>query len=135
MTHSFPTRRSSGLGPGRAQRDMLLQTLVGAWPPDLDVGDEAGVGGYLQRVEKWQIKAMREAKLDSNWVQPNLVHEKAATAFLDSLLPGAARHALLCNIAAFAGRLAPAAAVNSLSPMRSEERRVGKECDSTCRSR
>src|SRR3546814_17577104 len=60
---------------------------------------------------------MREAKLDSNWVQPNLVHEKAATAFLDSLLPGAARHALLCNIAAFAGRLAPASAVNSLSQM------------------
>src|SRR3546814_7568996 len=53
-------------GTGRAQRYMLLQTLVGAWPPDLDVGDEAGVGGYLQRVEKWQIKAMREAKLDSN---------------------------------------------------------------------
>src|SRR3546814_16372359 len=96
---------------------MLLQTLVGDWPPDLDVGDEAGVGGYLQRVEKWQIKAMREAKLDSNWVQPNLVHAKAATAFLDSLLTGAARHALLCNLAAFAGRLGPASVLNTLWPL------------------
>jgi (1->4)-alpha-D-glucan 1-alpha-D-glucosylmutase len=100
---------------GLAQRYMLLQTLVGAWPLDLDADDAAGVGNYLQRVGEWQVKAMREAKLESNWFQPNLEREKAATAFLDSMLPGGEQHAMLHEIAAFAGRLAPAGVVNSLS--------------------
>lgn len=104
-------------GTGRAQRYMLLQTMVGAWPLDLDAEDVAGVGEYLRRVADWQVKAMREAKLDSNWFQPNLQNEKSAAQFLDSLLSGAAQHALLRDIAAFAGRLAPAGAVNSLSQM------------------
>ncbi|UYO93481.1 malto-oligosyltrehalose synthase [Pollutimonas sp. M17] len=102
-------------GSGRAQRYMLFQTMVGAWPLDLDADDAAGVDGYIQRLGEWQVKAMREAKLDSSWFQPNVAHENAAMDFLDNLRPGRALHALLRDIAAFAERLAPAGAVNSLS--------------------
>ncbi|MFW7340985.1 malto-oligosyltrehalose synthase [Pollutimonas sp. H1-120] len=115
--HWSGTARVPGSTAGLAQRYMLFQTMVGAWPIDLDADDEAGVGRYVQRLREWQIKAMREAKQDSSWFKPNLAREEAALEFLDSLLPGKAQHGLLCDIAGFAARLAPAGAVNSLAQL------------------
>ncbi|MGB3290602.1 MAG: malto-oligosyltrehalose synthase [Burkholderiaceae bacterium] len=104
-------------GSDRAQRYMLFQTMVGAWPLDLDADDATGVEAYMRRLGEWQIKAMREAKLDSSWFQPDAAHEDAALAFLESLRPGAALHPLLRDIADFAARLAPAGAVNGIAQM------------------
>ncbi|MBV1799851.1 malto-oligosyltrehalose synthase [Siccirubricoccus sp. G192] len=51
-----PLRREleGGPAPGMSAQIMLYQTLVGAWPLGLDPGDEAGVGGFLERVAAWQ---------------------------------------------------------------------------------
>ena len=65
---------------------MLYQTLAGCWPPDLDPGDEAGVHALAQRVARWQLKALREAKLRTNWLAPDESYESDCQAFLADIL-------------------------------------------------
>ena len=44
--------------------ELLWQTLVGAWPID------------AERVEGYMEKALREAKVNTNWAEPNEAHER-----------------------------------------------------------
>ena len=53
--------------PAAGDVAMLLQTIVGAWPIDLDPGDRAGRTEFAERLAAWQQKALREAKLCSDW--------------------------------------------------------------------
>lgn len=69
-----------------AERLMLFQTLVGAWPMDLSSRDRAGLAVFARRVAQWQTKALREAKLHSSWVEPNLRYERESAEFLCRVL-------------------------------------------------
>jgi (1->4)-alpha-D-glucan 1-alpha-D-glucosylmutase len=93
---------------------MLYQTLVGCWPPDLDPGDEAGVRALAERVAQWQLKALREAKLRTNWLVPDEAYESDCQAFLFDILAPQRREGFLHALAAFVARIAPAGAVNTL---------------------
>jgi (1->4)-alpha-D-glucan 1-alpha-D-glucosylmutase len=91
--------RSDG-APDDVERYFLFQTLVGAWP----IGPE--------RIEEYLVKALREAKRNTNWVQQN--HEWETTvkrfgrtlyderAFLDDFEPFVARVAHAGDRAALA---------------------------------
>jgi (1->4)-alpha-D-glucan 1-alpha-D-glucosylmutase len=94
---------------------MLLQTIVGAWPLDLAIEDEAGREAFAQRLMQWQQKALREAKLETDWSVPNETYEAAARALLDGLVARNAYPDLLRDIVAFAERIALAGAVNGLA--------------------
>lgn len=100
--------------PARAFKYMLVQTLVGAWPPDLNAHDKEGVEAYLKRVGEWAIKALREGKQWSGWFCPDEAHEAACLAWIDSFRPGAGRHGMLCDIEAFVRRIEPGAIFNGL---------------------
>jgi (1->4)-alpha-D-glucan 1-alpha-D-glucosylmutase len=52
----------------------LYQTLIGAWPIDAD------------RAKAYMLKAMREAKQQTSWVQNNQLYEEALNAFIESVL-------------------------------------------------
>jgi maltooligosyltrehalose synthase len=94
---------------------ILFQMIVGAWPLDLDLGNDHGRNAFADRLAQWQEKALREAKLATDWVVPNEAYERAARELLLSLFAPNEQPALLSEIAAFAGRIAPAGAVNSLA--------------------
>ncbi|HYC66078.1 MAG TPA: malto-oligosyltrehalose synthase [Reyranellaceae bacterium] len=72
--------------PGDADVAMLLQTVVGAWPLDLAPDDAQGRKAFAQRLAEWQQKALREAKLRSDWADPDEAYEAAARAFTLRLL-------------------------------------------------
>jgi (1->4)-alpha-D-glucan 1-alpha-D-glucosylmutase len=93
---------------------LLLQTIVGAWPLDLDFGDDAARGAFAQRLAAWQQKALREAKLFSDWAAVDEIYEAAARRFTVALVAEAALPDLLQEIAALVRRIAPAGAVNGL---------------------
>lgn len=100
--------------PDPIDEAMLYQTLVGAWPPDLRPDDRSGVERLAERIERWQLKAIREAKRDSRWTAPDEAYEAACTAFARELLLGrsaAFRHL----VAGFVDRIGAAGAVNGLS--------------------
>ncbi|SEP41852.1 (1-_4)-alpha-D-glucan 1-alpha-D-glucosylmutase [Rhodospirillales bacterium URHD0017] len=94
---------------------LLLQTIVGAWPVDLDAGDRAGRRAFAERLAAWQQKALREAKLASDWAAIDEPYEAAARDFTTALVAEAALPDLLQRIAALVHRIAPAGALNGLA--------------------
>jgi (1->4)-alpha-D-glucan 1-alpha-D-glucosylmutase len=63
----------AGGAPDDAERYFLFQTLVGAWPIELD------------RVQRYMEKALREAKRNTSWVQQNAEWEQAVAGFVAAL--------------------------------------------------
>ena len=94
---------------------MLLQMIVGAWPLDLEVDDAEGRRGFAQRLAQWQQKALREAKLATDWAEPNEAYERAARDLLMTLIETNAGPELLAGLVAFAQRISAAGAVNGLA--------------------
>ena len=101
--------------PDAVDELMLYQTLVGAWPLNLDPSDEQGVQELIKRVAAWQEKALREGKRRSEWAVPNEAYESACQDFLRNILAADRASRMREEIAGFAMRLAPAGAANGLS--------------------
>ncbi|MEA3120511.1 MAG: (1-_4)-alpha-D-glucan 1-alpha-D-glucosylmutase, partial [Paraburkholderia sp.] len=108
------TRRSPDWAPGPTAEAMLYQTLVGCWPYDLDPANATGMNALAQRVATWQLKALREAKLRTNWYAPDTEYEAESREFLLDILGPQRRDGFLKELCAFVARISPAAAVNSL---------------------
>ena len=102
---------SSGLDP--ADEIMLYQMIVGAWPPELDYSDAAGCRAFAERLAAWQQKALREAKLHTNWTAPNETYERTASEFLNTLLAPDSR--FLKVFRPFIDKIAPVGAINGLA--------------------
>jgi (1->4)-alpha-D-glucan 1-alpha-D-glucosylmutase len=81
----------SGGAPDDVERYFLFQTLVGAWP----IGPD--------RIEAYMEKALREAKRNTNWVEPNADWEEAVKRFGRSLYVD---DAFLAEFEPFARRVA-----------------------------
>jgi (1->4)-alpha-D-glucan 1-alpha-D-glucosylmutase len=63
---------------------LLYQTLIGAWPFGLD---NQGPGENLvQRICDFMRKAIREAKENTNWANPNQDYESAVSQFVKAVL-------------------------------------------------
>jgi (1->4)-alpha-D-glucan 1-alpha-D-glucosylmutase len=63
----------AGGAPDDVERYFLFQTLAGAWPIE------------RPRVEQYMVKALREAKRNTNWVEQNHEWEQAVTRFCSAL--------------------------------------------------
>jgi (1->4)-alpha-D-glucan 1-alpha-D-glucosylmutase len=99
--------------PDPADEIMLYQMVVGAWPPHLALSDEAEVQAFADRLAGWQQKALREAKLHTGWIAPNMNYESHARDFLFDLF---SLHERFLPIArSFVDMIAPAGAVNGLA--------------------
>jgi len=109
------TRKPRGNSGRNAERYMFFQTLVGAWPLDLTLDDRPGLERYAKRLVQWQIKALREAKINSNWFEPDIAYENESADFIEQLLLDPGKKDLLNEIWEFVGKIAPAGAVNSLA--------------------
>jgi len=106
---------AGNLMPTAGDLAMLFQTLVGAWPPDLDLSDRAGRAAFAERIAAWQRKALREAKLHSDWSAPNEAYERAAADYIAWLFSGTSQ--LLAEIAGFAQHIATAGAAKALAQL------------------
>ncbi len=75
-----------GLAPEPAVEWMLYQALAGAWPNDLHTEEAAGLKALETRLLGYVEKALREAKLRTNWGDPNEIYEKAVQEYARTLL-------------------------------------------------
>ncbi|MDD2877739.1 MAG: malto-oligosyltrehalose synthase [Acidiphilium sp.] len=101
----------SGRAPSEADEIMLYQTLIAAWPLGTSVQT---ADGFRDRVWGWWEKSIREAKLRSEWAAPDEAYEDACRQFLDGIFDVTRATATLGEIVAFAQRIGPAGALNSL---------------------
>ncbi|MFL6652387.1 MAG: malto-oligosyltrehalose synthase, partial [Sulfurifustaceae bacterium] len=80
-------RLEDGYAPDRNDEYLLYQTLVGAWPL-VDTEGEA-LDAFRARIEEYLLKAVREAKVHTSWINPNVEYEEAVRDFVRALLaPG-----------------------------------------------
>jgi (1->4)-alpha-D-glucan 1-alpha-D-glucosylmutase len=97
--------------PTDAHEYMLYQALIGAWPggrPDR---------GFLERMQAYAVKALREGKQESSWHNPNEAYEAAVTGFLARILEAERSDAFRESFDAFAKRASLLGALNSLSQL------------------
>jgi (1->4)-alpha-D-glucan 1-alpha-D-glucosylmutase len=113
MRQTTSVRSKSRLAVSEGDVAILFQMIVGAWPPMLSVSDHSECAAYAKRLATWQQKALREAKLLTEWTVPNEAYESAAPEFLAAIFAGP----LLPEIEAFAHRISAAGAVNGLSQL------------------
>jgi (1->4)-alpha-D-glucan 1-alpha-D-glucosylmutase len=92
----------------------LYQTLVGAWPFGLSETDAEALKTFRERVAKWRIKSLREAKLRSSWAAPDETYEGANLSYLDEILDPARSSRFIGQLQSFVDRIASAGAMNSL---------------------
>jgi (1->4)-alpha-D-glucan 1-alpha-D-glucosylmutase len=89
---------------------LIYQTLVGAWPLD-----EEEVPEFKERLKAYLVKAVREAKVYTNWLSPNLDYESALVMFLESILENFRGNRFLRDLLPFAQKIAYYGMLNSLT--------------------
>ena len=99
--------------PSANEEYFLYQTLLGAWP--LNPMEAAGHAEFVDRIHTYMEKALREAKVNTSWINPNTEYEAGFHTFLDAILDRAAGKAFLELFAPFQARIARAGIFNSLS--------------------
>ncbi|MBH3428360.1 malto-oligosyltrehalose synthase [Pseudomonas alkylphenolica] len=109
------SRLAEGVAPTPADEWLLYQTLLGSWPMAFDEGDPLALQAYAERLQQWQRKALREAKLHSSWSAPNDAYEHACLAYTHGLLTDPQSQQLRHSLAQAARAIACPGALNGLS--------------------
>jgi (1->4)-alpha-D-glucan 1-alpha-D-glucosylmutase len=95
--------------PSAAFEYMLYQALVGAWPSG--ERDDA----FLERMQAYALKAAREGKQETGWLNPNAAYEAGMRTFLERILDRNLSAEFLTSLQSFTQRTSLLGALNSLS--------------------
>jgi (1->4)-alpha-D-glucan 1-alpha-D-glucosylmutase len=71
--------------PDANEEWLLYQTLLGAWPLGASVPDAE----FVARIQAYMTKALREAKENSSWLNPNDAYDAAVAVFVERVLGSA----------------------------------------------
>lgn len=99
--------------PDRNDEYLLYQTLIGAWP--FETSDPAQWEIFVDRIQHYMFKAVREAKEHSSWANPNAAYENAVNEFIRAVLDRKPKNRFLHNLEEFQYRVARVGLFNSLS--------------------
>jgi (1->4)-alpha-D-glucan 1-alpha-D-glucosylmutase len=69
--------------PDRNEEWLLYQTLAGSWPLGEMTAEQ--YDAYKSRIKTYMTKAVKEAKINTSWINPDTSYEDALTIFIDSL--------------------------------------------------
>ena len=102
--------------PDGNEEYLLYQTLLGSWPlePWRDLNEDARTE-YTGRVQAYMAKAMKEAKVNTSWVQPNEKWDSAVAEFIEKILSPAPQNKFLDSFLPVAEEIARIGATNALS--------------------
>jgi (1->4)-alpha-D-glucan 1-alpha-D-glucosylmutase len=99
--------------PDRNEEFLLYQTLMGAWP--LGRPDEIEYDVFKKRIKDYIVKALREAKVNTSWINPNADYEDSVTSFIDAILAISADNKFLEEFEPFQKTISYFGMLNSLS--------------------
>ena len=105
------TTRGHVRSPSLGHEYMLYQALLGAWPLE---GPDAS---FVARMQAFALKAAREGKSETSWINPREDYEHDLTTFVAAILDPATSSAFLATFTTFAERVALLGALNSLAQL------------------
>lgn len=103
------------LVPSRNDEYLLYQTLIGTWPLVTPVG--ADLSTYISRIQAYMTKAVREAKQNSSWIEPNEAYEGALNSFVEFILSENPKNLFRQDFEPFAHAIARCGMWNSLGQL------------------
>lgn len=109
----YLTRTPKETWPAANDIWMLFQTLVGLWPAEPP--GEAQREQLRERVQAYMRKAVREAKLHTNWICPETGYEEAVERYVDAVLRSGQPSPFADEMQKITARIAPFGFRNSLA--------------------
>ncbi|HRD49091.1 MAG: malto-oligosyltrehalose synthase [Candidatus Competibacter sp.] len=97
------------LAPEADDEYLLYQTLLGAYPFDL-----AEYPAFIERIKAYLIKAIREAKVHTNWLEPDRQYEDALITFTEQVIQPGQDNTFLQTFLPFQRRIQHHGILNSL---------------------
>ncbi|MFP4418250.1 MAG: malto-oligosyltrehalose synthase [Chitinispirillaceae bacterium] len=91
---------------------MIYQTLLGAYP-----FSQPGGESFTNRMKEYIVKAVREAKVHTAWIKPDMEYENACVEFVEALLKNGEENRFLVDFLSFQQRIARYGIWNSLSQL------------------
>jgi len=104
------TKLRGAEAPDRNDEYFLYQTLIGSYPLNQDQDGE-----FLERLTAYLIKAVREAKVHTEWLKPDGAYEQAFVDFARQILAPAEGNRFMEEFLPFAKKIAYCGMFNSLS--------------------
>jgi (1->4)-alpha-D-glucan 1-alpha-D-glucosylmutase len=102
--------------PDSNEEYLFYQTLLGTWPVDGAGRAEPTVDSeYIERIQAYMAKALKEAKVNTSWIQPNEPWDSAMSDFVAKVLDPSAKNKFLPSFLPVAEEVARLGAINSLS--------------------
>jgi (1->4)-alpha-D-glucan 1-alpha-D-glucosylmutase len=96
--------------PDRNDEYRFYQAMLGVWPSGGRPGDD-----LVPRLKGYMIKAVKEAKLHTSWLNPNDQYENALTTFIERVLAGSQARKFLPAFLPFQQQVARCGVVNGLA--------------------
>jgi (1->4)-alpha-D-glucan 1-alpha-D-glucosylmutase len=113
MNRSKKTLVQERPAPSTNDEYLLYQTVLGTFPaPEVEPPELAA---YCERIEAYMLKAVREAKVCTSWINPNEEYENALTQFVRALLASSSRNIFVKDLATQSRTLAWFGMLNSFS--------------------
>ncbi len=96
--------------PDHNDEYFLYQTLLGAYP-----FDENEFPSFVDRIKEYIIKAIREAKVHTEWLKPDSAYEDSFLSFIDAILDLSPENQFMDIFLPFQRKVAHYGVFNSLS--------------------
>jgi (1->4)-alpha-D-glucan 1-alpha-D-glucosylmutase len=102
--------------PDANEEYLLYQTLLGTWPMQAN-GEPEPVPApeYIERIQAYMAKALKEAKINTSWIQPNEEWDAAMHDFVARILDSSPRNKFLPIFLPAAKEIIRLGAINSLT--------------------
>ena len=94
---------------------LFYQTLIGAWPADPMGASE--MGSFRERIAAYMLKATREAKVYTSWINPDEEYDGAVQRFVQEVLTETNRNRFLKDFQTFQRRVAAYGWINALAQL------------------
>ncbi len=99
--------------PDANEEYFLYQTLVGTWPLGPREGSE--LPSFAGRIRDYMVKAIKEAKVNTSWINPQTDYENALSAFVEAIMAPGPENEFLADFEPFLKKVAYCGMFNSLS--------------------
>ncbi len=107
------TNLDGGPAPDRNDEYLLYQTLIGAWP--FGSMDDPQYERFCTRIKTYMAKAIKEAKVNTSWVNPVQAYDEAVLRFVTQILDRSGPNPFLTEFLPFMSMVAQYGISNSLS--------------------
>lgn len=115
INQAHKTEENGELTPDNNEEYLLYQTLVGTWPtPKMTFTEHQN---YVNRIQDYIEKAIKEAKIHTSWINPNKKYEENMRQFIQKVLEKNNGNPFLDDLSKFISKIAPAGFLNSLSQL------------------